>query len=219
MKSRLNKTGVALLAALALGAFGASAAQGSVFFTKENKYPVSITGTQLGEQIMKLDVEVGKNPEVKCTTLAETGTLAGASSTLTVQPTYGGCTAFGEAATVNTTGCNYVIHSKEKQAAEEYLATTDVACGAGQFINILTAACEVHITPQNGMMWFNLTDSTAAGNVLFSALNNAFSYTVKKDGAQCALTGLETRVDGTFNASSVKLSAKFGGVAWPLIVE
>lgn len=215
MLSKINKTGAAMIAVVVLGAFGTAAAQGSVFYTKENKYPVSITGTQLGEQIMKLDVEVGKNPEVKCTTLSSTGTLAAASSTLTVQPTYGGCTAFGEAATVNATGCSYVIHSKEILTPDEYSATTDLTCGAGGFINILTAACEVHFTPQNGMMWFKLTDSTAAGNVFFGALNNTFSYTVKKDGGGCALTGLETRVDGTFNASGVKLSAKFGGVAGP----
>lgn len=219
MTHKLSKAGAALLAALVLGALGASAAQGSVFYTKENKYPVSVTGTQLAEQVMKLDVEVGKNSEVKCTTLSETGTLAATSSTLTLQPTYGGCTAFGEAATINATGCNYVIHSKEFQATDEYLASTDLSCGGGGFINLLTAACEVHITPQNGMTWFKLTDSTAVGHVLFSALNNAFSYTVVKDGAQCALTAPETRIDGTFNASGVRLSAKFGGVAWPLIVE
>jgi hypothetical protein len=219
MTHRLNKAGVALLAALAFGVFAASAAQASVFYTKETKYPVSITGTSLGEQVLKVHVETGKNSEIKCTGFSMTGTLPATSSTLTLHPIYTGCTAFGAAAAVNTEGCNYVLHSKEWRSLDEYFATTDVACGAGQFINVATATCELHITPQNGLTFFALTDSTAAGNVLYAPLINAFAYSVIKDGLGCPLTGVENRVDGSFKAGGAKLSAKFGGLAWPLIVE
>lgn len=218
MKRMLKTAGVALLAALVLGAFGASAAQASTLYTNEGKYPAAITGVQLGAQVMKVHVGAGNN-EIKCNKLAMSGTLSEGSSSLTVHPEYTECTAFGVAAVVNTTNCNFVFHFGENKASEEYYGTTDVECTAGQFINVVTAACEIRIFPQNGVGTMIWTDSTAAGKVLGTFALANFAYTVSKDGAGCPLTGLENRVDGTYKNSSFQFTATVGGVAEKITVS
>lgn len=220
MTRKLRPIGLALVAALAIGAIGASAAQATQFHTKGGVYPATVTGVHLTNQIFKFDVEAGKNNELICKKASFSGTLSKASTQLTIHPTYEECTFSGINATVNTEKCNYVFNSGAKINPDEYTGTLDIECEPNQFINVVTTTCEIHITPQNGLKEIILIDSTAAGNILTEFNLAAFSYSITKDGAGCPLTGVETRVDGsTTKGTGAKFSATVGGVATAITVE
>jgi len=219
MARKLRTLGLVFVATVAMSAMAASAAQGSQFHTKGAAYPAAITGNEVGEQIFKVHVAAGNNNEIKCKKVAFTGTLAAASSTLTLHPVYQECTAFGLNAVVNTEGCNYVIHSEAELALDEFAGSMDIECGAGQFVNVVTATCELHITPQNGLKALTLVDSTAAGNIIPEFNLAGFAYSITKDGIGCPLTAVENRVDGTHKGAVSKWSAKVGGVATQFTVE
>lgn len=221
MTRRMKTLGVATAAALCLIAISASAAQASQFHTQGSKYPAAITGVQTAAQTMRFHVVSGNPNEFKCNTLSLSGTLAAASSTLTVHPTYGGeCKLFGAAAVINTANCDYVFHTGAETAMDKYAGTMDIECSAGGSISIVSNACEITIPPQNGLTGITFVDLTAEGAVTVEFQIGAFSYTVVKDGAGCPLTGLENRVDGAFLApSAAKLTAKVGGVATGLTVQ
>jgi hypothetical protein len=220
MTRRTKALGLAAVVGLCLTTAGASAAQASTFHTKEGKYPATITGVQQAAQTIKVHVETGSNSEISCNTVSLTGTLAAASSTLTLHPTYGECTAFGAAAVINTASCNYVFHSGAMTAMDQYAATMDIECSAGGSISIVSTACEIRIPPQNGLPGLKLVDLTAEGAVSAEFQIGTFSYSVIKDGLGCPLTGIENRTDGAFKApSAAKLTAKVGGVPVALTVQ
>src|SRR6059036_2059114 len=96
------------LAALAVTAVAASAAQATTTFTAGSTSG-TITGTQTTKQVFTTNA--GK---VECTTAHQEGKFTAASfTTLTVTPTYSGCTAFGFiGATVTMNGCTYTYTGK-----------------------------------------------------------------------------------------------------------
>jgi hypothetical protein len=220
MIRKMKALGLTAAAALCLTAVGASVAQASAFHTKESKYPAAITGVQQGTQTIKVHVETGSSGEIKCNTVSLTGTLAAQSSTLTVHPTYGECTAFGAAAVINTANCNYVFHTGAMTAMDQYTGTMDIECSAGGSISIVSTACEIRIPPQNGLTGLKFVDLTPEGAVSTEFQIGTFSYSVTKDGLGCPLTGLENRIDGSFKApSAARLTAKVGGVPVALTVQ
>jgi hypothetical protein len=220
MTRKLKTVGLVLVAAFAISAIGASAAQATQFHTKGAVYPATVTGVHLTNQVFKFHVEPGKNNELICKKASFSGTLGAASSALTLHPKYEECTFSGAGATVNTGSCDYIFNSGAKKNPDEYAGTLDIECAAGQFINIVTTDCEIHITPQNGLKEIVLIDSTAAGNILTEFNLTGFAYSVTKDAGECPLTKTENRVDGsTTKGTGAKFSATVGGVATAITVE
>ena len=220
MTRKLRTLGLVLIAALAMSATGAVAAQAAQFHTKGGVYPATVTGAQITNQVFKFHVETGKNNELVCKKAAFTGSLAAASPELTIHPVYEECTFSGAAATVNTGKCNYVFHAGAKIVLDEYAGTLDIECEPNQFINVVTTTCEIHITPQNGLKEIVLVDSTAAGNILTEFNIGAFAYSITRDEGTCPLTKVENRIDGsTTKGTGAKFSATVGGVATPITVE
>jgi hypothetical protein len=220
MTRKLRTVGLTLIAAFAISAIGASAAQATQFHTKGGVYPATVTGVHLTNQVFKFHVETGKNNELICKKASFSGTLGKASGALTIHPIYEECTFSGINATVNTEKCNYIFNSGAKINPDEYAGTLDIECEPNQFINVVTTTCEIHITPQNGLKEIVLIDSTAAGNILTEFNLTAFAYSITKDGVNCPLTGVENRVDGsTTKGTGAKFSATVGGIATPITVE
>jgi hypothetical protein len=147
--------GLALVAVLAMGIVVASAAQASTV-TAES-YPATITGAQVGTNELSIGSGARK---VTCSTATAHGTLASPGvSTITLAPTYSGCTSTGGLPlTISTNGCVYTL-SPTSVTATTGTGLVAIDCPAGQEITIDiyenaaghasdTEKCEYHLKPQ-----------------------------------------------------------------------
>ena len=93
----------------------------------------------------------------KCTEAVYKGTKASkVSSEITLNPEYGGCTAFGfSSASIALNGCAYVVHSGETEEKGNFEGKLDVECPEGKAIEITAKVlgltkCVVTIGAQTG---------------------------------------------------------------------
>ena len=118
MIRKFKALGLALVAVFAMSAIVASAAQAlpnGTLTTFPAGKTVIATAEQTGEHEFTLtdhETEPGKFANTKCKKATFTGSegVADGALTIRVTPIYEECTAFGQAATITTTGCHYVIH-------------------------------------------------------------------------------------------------------------
>jgi hypothetical protein len=155
MIRNLKALGLAVVAVLAMSAVVASAAQAEAGTVTAEKYPVTLTGSQVGTN----ELVVGNGARrVSCATANAHGTLAAASTSLTLTPSYSTCTSTGGLpVTVTVNGCDYNL------APTKVTATTgNVICPAGKQLVVdvyATAAkhtenvraCEYQIGEQKGL--------------------------------------------------------------------
>jgi hypothetical protein len=128
-----------------------------------NKYPHTISGNQDGEKALLLKLSSGRT--FKCSSVAFGGTLSGASSTVTTQPSHEGCTSnTTQPANIAVNSCSYVF---------DVLKNMDMACSEeGDSITLSVYAtkakqeegipfCVYSIAPQSdltGLGYFNSTN-------------------------------------------------------------
>jgi hypothetical protein len=173
---------------------------------------VTVTGSQVSSfKLILTDHPLGGGETfwlIECKTAKLTGT-AGAKTgdtSVTVHPTYEGCTSFGFAATVATTNCNYVYRLGEAIAGGWH-APTDISCSEGASIKITTANCEVTIGSQTGLTTSAVTNSGSASpetamDLLIDVSISNFKYTVVKDGIGCPLSGTGSFSKGDFTGTA-----------------
>jgi hypothetical protein len=164
-----------VLVGLALPAY--SSAQ----FTASS-YPATFSGTSSGQRLV---LEAGT---VECQTKFE-GTLAAASTTVTITPTYTSCKAFGfSSATVSMNGCNYVFHSG---------GTWDIVCSFSS-ITITASTCEAQISSQSGLAPLSLANGS--GGLWMGPETKGLAYSVTKDGFLCPFNGTGAKIGGTYQS-------------------
>jgi len=200
MIRNLKALGLALAAALALGAVVASTA--SAKFDSEIEHTL-ISGEQPAGAPHTLKVEAGV---VTCKTAKFSGTSVGAntgtswtSDDLTITPEYGGCTAVvlgvEHATDVRTNGCTYTFTAGETFEGETKVhGTTDIVCPAGKVIEweITTPnVCNITIAAQpdvEGVTYHN-TGAAAKRDVDWILAIMKLAYT--QDGAFCPGNNLQ----------------------------
>lgn len=202
---------LAMLAALAISAVVASAAMAVPQFTA-SKYPATVAGSS-SERTHVFNTEAGK---VECDA-DFTGSLSGASSTLTLKPTYTNCRAFGFAeATVSSSHCWYVLHATEKVGATSYKSHVDIACEfLVDAIEITAGTCKMTIGPQNGLTTF--ATSGALGSLTVNPEISNFTYVVTQDGFLCPFGGTGSKTKGTYSGDV--LVTNTGGGTWEVSGE
>lgn len=178
------------------------------------KYPAKLTGTALEFHVF------GFNSSWKCTGVTFSGSLAESSSTLTLSPTYSGCTFFGLAMTANTNGCTFLLHLVEAEKEDVFRSTIDVSCPAGkeiQFSQPLTG-CSWSFGSQTALGKVtikNLTASTPKNLQLTFEVSN-IKYIEKGSGLWCS-EGLFT--NGQYTGQETLVGDTEGGTAQALRVE
>ncbi len=156
----LKLLGLALVAALAINAVAVGMASADVLTSE--KSVTTLTGTQEGEDVFEVD-----GGKVTCTHVTYSGTLtASSSSSVTVTPTYTGCTFVGLAATVTMNGCDYLVTINS--AVGNTTGNVDIVCPTGNEVTVTapsigTAKCIVHVPPQNNLTTSTGTNLTGAG--------------------------------------------------------
>ncbi len=198
MLRKLKFLGLAGIMALSLAALTAGAAAGDTFTAE--KYPVTLTGDQDG-QIDQFTTQAGVT---KCNTITYVGTVTGPTTTLTLFPTYSGCSQLGLTSTIDMNGCDYLFHINS--AAGNTTATTDIVCPAGKEItkttpSIGTPKCITHIPPQTGLEVASFTNigSGTTREITIDLHLEKIKYTQTRGTAETG--NCETRdsqADGTY---------------------
>jgi hypothetical protein len=175
-------------------------------------YTASFSGTQEVESEFQFE-----GSKATCKTTNLTGSLAEASSSLTLHPTFSECSAFGfVGATIVTTGCDFVFHAGEEIAEHEFGGTADISCEAGKSITMSAGTCEVKIESQTGRSSMSYTNKPESSpeNFRLAASLTKIKYTKVKDGFLCPLGGTGTAEDGTFtDRATMAATAKSEAVA------
>jgi hypothetical protein len=138
----MMKIKITFLVAVAAALFGISAASASASTFLAASYPVLVKGLSLNIQGFEITGAVSVCEHATFMTGEEGGKdPGGPSETLLIHPKYTGChVSIGgttlTAATVSTTGCNYLFHAALSLAAG---GTVDIECEAGKSIEIAPA--------------------------------------------------------------------------------
>jgi hypothetical protein len=193
MIRNLKVLSLALVAVCAMSAMIASAASAASFTSAS--YPSTITGEGgiASAELFKLGA-TDHNAKVECKHSTYHGTLSAPSSTLTVQPHYSECTAFGLSATVDATSCQYVFHATSTSSS-----TVDVECGSKSIL-IVAGTCEVAVDTQTGLKSAGTKNN--AGHVDVTPNVTGITYTSLRDGFLCPLTGTGHRTGATYTSAS-----------------
>lgn len=207
---------------IAVLAWGATAAQAAEF--KAEKYPASLTGSQLGTGTGGTPGESGtilsfEGQMTECGSGGFTGELKAASTQVSINQFGLSCTAFGMSASVAWNGCNYRLNIGSG-SGDAYAGTIDFICPAGAKIVISGNGCEIQIGPQSGLStvsYENLTtEKPQKLRVVFNV--SGFTYTKTQDGFLCPLNGTGVATDGKL-VGGTKVSATSGGTATGLRIE
>lgn len=191
------KIGALLVAAMAVMAVTASAASAAEYTAAA--YPVTVTGSQVGQHVFSVD-----GSEVKCSSATfSSANNTEATSELTIHATYSGCTAFGlVGATVDMKSCHYVFKTP---SGSPLTSAVKVVCN-GQPIEInvstILGSCEVRVgeqEPAGGNTYTNL----AGGKVTVDTEVTGIKANVVKDTGICPLSGTGERTNATYVGHSV----------------
>jgi hypothetical protein len=186
MIRKFKTLGIAVVAVLALSAVVASAASAANFTA--SSYPTSATASSAkGNDDFK--TEAGS---VECKAHFHVGPLTAASETVTVQPTYSECVAFGfVGATVNMNGCDYDFKVN---------GHVQLTCGAGKSVEITAGTCKVTIGAQETLKSVHLTNG--AGDITADAEVTEIPYTVVTDGFGCPFNGTGAKTGATYTQNN-----------------
>jgi hypothetical protein len=219
MIRKFKALGLALVAVFAMSAIVATAAQAAAgTLTSEGKTVIA-TAEQSGEHEFVLtdhETEPGKFANTKCKKAAFTGTagVTDGATSVTAHPVYTECTAFGQPATITTTGCDYVLKTGTPTAGGWHV-TTDVVCTGPDekaepptpkhLIRIVTGTCEVTVDSQAGLNTSEATNSGGAGTAMDLLLHTNITgivYNVTKDAIGCPLKGTGVKSKGDYTGTT-----------------
>jgi len=189
---QLKIGGLAIVMALAMTAvLGISSASAAQFRAEE--YPTSVTGTQT---VAPKFTTWEKGPSWTCSSMTATGTIAAASTTLSLVPTFTGCQAFGQAATVKMNACSFVFNNSNEQLVNT--GTMDVSCTAKNEIEVVTAICTMKIPPQTARGPVQYAGGPVQEGPGGQSYQRKFNITPNATGFRYSLAGVGCGKTGTF---------------------
>lgn len=166
----LKTLGLALVAALAMGAVlagGASASEPAELNAEVGS--VTIDGTQPAEQVQ---VFTREGEQVFCESATFHAEAEDEDEAIALKPSYEGCTMLGVGpATIEVNGCSYLFNLTDNTSS--FTATSGLACPEGKEIEILayvseakhgseTTVCEYTLGSQTGLKTTELTNENAS---------------------------------------------------------
>jgi hypothetical protein len=149
------------------------------------------------------ETEPGKFANAKCKKAVFTGTagVTDGATSMTVHPVYTECSAFGQPATITTTGCDYLLRIGEPTGGGWHVVTEFVCVGGVIVFTIATGTCDIHIEAQG-----SLTTSQMTNGPLYLVLHTkiaGFKYVVTKDNIGCPLKGTGSFSKGDYNGTTI----------------
>jgi hypothetical protein len=191
MIRKLKVVSLTVVAVFALTAVAASAASAATEFHATSAPSIS-TGVNEGNHVFKTG-----ETSVVCKTAKFSGTqTASAEPTATVHPEYSSCEFLGSAASVETTGCNYVLSAT---------GPVSIACSGTSKINVVVPGiCTLSFGTQStvgGATYTNVGSGTTEQIKVASSTEATFT----KSGSLCFLVaGTKGTYTGTVITSGFK---------------
>jgi hypothetical protein len=160
MRRDFTKLGVALLALIAIGAAGASTSLAVEVHSGSGSGTTYFTGTQVTENVFGID-----DGTIKCTTTSFKGEYSGTTASgLKIIPTYTGCKALGQSATVHMNGCYWetkeVAGSSHSYTEQEYLRCSPTT---NKITITVSASCHLFYGEQGPVGSTDVTVKTVLG--------------------------------------------------------
>lgn len=227
MTRNLKALGLALVAALALGAVGAQSASAVVehsFRSSSQNEKTILTGhidtsPTVSKHVFKPSPESGL--AVECSVATFSHTVEGnIRDTVTAHPTYGSCESSFGAATVDTNGCNYIFDSDtttSTHSSTDEHATVSIECEAGHHISVTTGLCNLTFsakessTPVNqsihGVRYTQLASHSGKHALTVYATAKTIHFRAL-GGSLCGFGGLPA---GTYNTGTYTGAASVTG--------
>lgn len=193
MTRNLKALGLALIAAFAMSAIGASSAAASFPLFHSEAEDTVLTGSQ-GQIVANiLTTDLG---ELKCKDVKFIGTMpVFTTSTMTLQPKYEQCKLGEENAVVTENSCAFVFHLGE--STEPIEAQMDIECVDGDQIVVHTEGCTTTIPPQAGLKKATFTNEGEETTRSVVADLNIEEIHYVEHGEGCA-SETETTENGTY---------------------
>jgi hypothetical protein len=194
------KIAVAVAAVLALSALTASSAFGTKgewdwawthiakIFPAGEQTATNVFTTPAGTIKCK-KVSVSGTAEGTTVETVPSGKIDSAKHLFRLGPSYSECTAFGQAATVTTTGCFYDIAPSSETAG-----TIQIICETGKSITVHVPAGSCTVTigeqiPATPTLDFTVEGPEATRDVLVKSTVEGITYTVTGPGTICGTAG------------------------------
>jgi hypothetical protein len=209
MNPRLKAIAMALVAVLAVSAVGASAASATPpKFTSNSGYPVTVSGSQPagGPHVFTAD-----GFATTCEVANFSGTLAAASSELSLTPVTEKCKTAGVASTTTMNGCSYKLTMTTTGIPN--LATVSLVCPAGQEVTVdvgnpAAPSCQIHIPPFTDKHHVKIENDHPG--LLTTWTISSIKATLTDLTALCPFNGNTTVENATYNGT-VTLAPLAGG--------
>jgi hypothetical protein len=146
-------------------------------------YPVNLSGSQKAASEKILGTNTG---DISCKTAVFNSSLGEASSTLSINPAFSECQAFGFTATVKMNNCRYVVNVATGKA--------DIACPEGAKIEIISAfnSCNTTVPAQSNLEGVTVSNVGSGFNRGVSVQLSLKGVTYSQSGFACAKTGTST---------------------------
>jgi hypothetical protein len=201
--------GLLVVAAMAMSAMVASAASAVEFHSDSSTGNTWLTNTTTTGTSHKFDAA---GNTITCTTASFKSTQAGNTATaIKAEATYGNCTFFGVAVSVNMGKCAYEFKANGEVAVVD---RTGVDCNSEKITfkgTFLGASCHVEIGEQVGLKSVTYDGaSTAVGTVTVTPAVTNIAY--KATGALCSETGELTNGSYTSGTTTMTGYKDEGGV-------
>lgn len=206
MIRNLKVLGLALIAMLAMTAVAAQAASAHEF--KSESANTDLKGVD--EAGTNHIFTAGGFAEVECESATFTGSQSGVEAdTVQMHPAYAECAFFGEEATVDTTGCDYIFDSDTDGNGH---AAVTVTCSGSNTIEIITSACTLEIGSQlvgQGVSYANISGGDVTVDATATSID-ASSW----EGPLCFLLESEGGITGVYDGLAT-VSGFVGGTSNP----
>ena len=175
MTRNLKALGLALMAAFALSAVGATAAQ--ALEADVGAGGQTITGNQLNESAPHNNHSfvLSSGRAFACSTAVFDGTIENGDTEVTVTPTYSGCLSNGtQPATVTHNGCDYRFYNGEEESPNNFTnVTVDLECDPGNVIEVHVYSSHANHTSGTVLCTYNVAPFVGEHNNTLSNTGSA----------------------------------------------
>lgn len=197
------------LVSLALGSFGSASAQAEWATLTANKYPATVTATQIGENVFKFGPW-----QISCAEASFNGTLMSESTGVQISQSYGNCaTTNSLPVTVRINGCEYAWKLNELEGPGTAEGFTSGTCGGGKMLefdvyesaakhNSGSALCTYGVPPQPVYtVQAHNSESGGVEDVQLTINLSGFEVKVLKGTVFFCGAGLGGTVSGTYTGT------------------
>jgi hypothetical protein len=200
MICKVKALGLALVAVCAVGAVGAQGARAATDDFHAEKAPVTLTGVQEGQHVFTLE-----GNEFQCTTATFHGTSSATTATeITLSPHYAGCKFGSLTATMDTTGCHFILDDETTPSTGDAHVYLD--CTSGN-IKTTISGCTITFNSDqtlSGVTYDNVNNN--GGNTREITMTTTISgMEYSASGFGCGLAGIKTgpHTDGTYTGNTI----------------